>query len=259
MSNLVNAVKTINTDDINLDPPETVPNLYAWWRSDSGVTKDNNDKVGIWMDRTANQIPLAQASPSYKPQFYTSQINGHASIRGFTDASTAMPLTTTKTFTVTGDFTIFMVCKSNDTVNTAGSRIAAVMGTANLSHYTAFYHPRSAIPANHWFNKYTGSDIISAYANTAGTMNAWKYLTWSGGSASNASYVNGAAQTLTYTTGNASTDGQLTQTTHFSIMGSPSLSGAYNGEFAEIIVYKKVLDSTERGIVHTYLAARYGL
>lgn len=56
---------------------DSVPGLIAWYKADSGITKDAGNLVSVWADQSDSGFHLAQPTSTNQPLYVENVINGH--------------------------------------------------------------------------------------------------------------------------------------------------------------------------------------
>lgn len=211
--------------------PIQLPNLWAWYRSDQGVTAGGGGEVLQWADITGSGRDLVQGSDPEKPILTANEINGHSAIifDGVDDymktpiAALAPPMTV---------FIIF-----SQITWTAGRRI---YDTQNEGRQQLFQNGASpAITQN-------GTNSTNMPVGTFALVTA----TYSG-----------ASDTVQVNNNAASTGGSSP-----AVDGAGFTLGAYgntlfpsNISVAEVIIMTSVADADQMAAVQTYVTNRYGI
>lgn len=205
------------------------------WLDASNLSLNNNDLVSSWLDQSGNSNNADQVTSSFQPTFKTSQLNGHAAIE-FDGNDNYLELTNHIT---TGDISYFVIYSK------FSSNIRALL---NTNKHFLFSEGGRATPiygspeTRYRINKSDNSFSVFS-AHTDGST-----------SGSNLSLYNG------------SNSSSFTRTSIFNTSTSAvgaRISGTYgmffSGQIAEVIIYNAVLNSAQRRIISSYLAAKYNL
>jgi lysophospholipase L1-like esterase len=203
-------------------------NLYAHWKADS-LTLNDGDDVATWLDETANNIDIAQATVGKRPHFKTNILNGYPVVRFTASASHVL----TASMTLAQPFSIFIVKKQ--------STEASAYYMTGGSTWTWGYSPG------------VDQDFFNPpdwYPNTGFDSTAWHYLCAIMGSTDK--YVqDGTTMTMT---GSAPTSG-------FTAMwlGGQDAVSFWDGDIAEVIIYNELISDGNRATVEAYITEKYGL
>ena len=213
--------------------------LAAWFRGDLGVTTSSGS-VTQWVDQSSNQYSVSQTAGSNAPTVGA-------------DSTTGIPLlafngsqylaNSSDQASVTGDVTIITVSSTTTPTATAN---ALLVGSAGSNQ------ARGVGTDSNDQGYYNGSDISDGGALPTSSGLNISTVTYSQ-SASLASFysqgvTNGTASSTCATVAPGMTIGSL-------LSYSPYLG--WNGNIAEIIVYNRVLTTSERQQIELYLANKY--
>ena len=201
----------------------TVSNLRAWYKADVGITL-NVTTVSQWNDQSGGGNHLIGTSTA-QPLYVASSLNGLPTILfdGINDSlRMASPITG---FT---NVTYFIVIKRN-----SSALGVSIGGDANNYHYgndsTTLYSG---------FNSKAGTTTTSTWYVRSGTGTG-SVATW---------YSDGVLLT---------SHSQFGQFNAFQSVGDWNGTYFTSGNIAEVLIYDKVLNSTERGVVDVYLRAKW--
>ena len=236
--------------------PQGVAGLAHWWRADSLVALGvaNGGAVGgagaEWVDKVAGAI-ASQATANLRPTLVTSSINAKPAVKfeGFFSTNSDN-LDFLPTFTMTGDFTTFVVAQFTNFANGCshaflnGAPLNCAVGVfKSATNYGS--QTRVDSGANQSFAAYSGVNpdtVAHCITNRR-----------SGAAAGNQSaFFNGAQQqTLTL-------NGTYTVTRI--CLGAPTFAVDYSVVIPEILHYNRALTDAEVVSVYTnYLKRRYAL
>lgn len=226
--------------------------LKMWYRADNGVSV-----TGSTVDGWANsvQIPALDLSESgsNRPTLVTNAVNGYPEIsfNGTNRLVTAIGAITTTNF-VTNQASTFVVARADNTTQSS-----TVYTTDPLETSTRF---SNHIPWNG--NVYY--DIGTCCDNrieVTGLSNLTSYSVWSYDAASTGVgrqlYRNGSQ---VQSVGMPSSTYNSHATQRFNIGGNTSNGiPGFEGDIAEVIIFREKINSVQRVIIQNYLAAKYGL
>ena len=216
-----------------------------WLRADRGPVKDgglpaiDGDRVRIWKDQSGNHHDPTQPSVSGQAVLAGSSVGTMPSLR-FDGANTNY---IHEMGALSAPLTIFAVSRFNDvtadqSVFTLGD--AGIDYTASLSRDTdKRYYSLTGV------KKY--GPVINADSNLIFEVNhritpAFHQLA-----------LNGSVQPVEDFDNPLATDGSL------HIGSSGTMSGYFNGDLAELIMYNKNVNKAQEIIINNYLAAKYGI
>ncbi len=218
--------------------------LKAWYSADTNVFSDagvtaatNGQTIRQWNDRSGNSNHLSQSTSGARPTFIASGVNGLPIVR-FNGTSNFMAMTSAVTLT---DLTIIAVLKI-----ASGSASRALFSSTtddDLVDYNVgatgrarMYNPNEVLIDGMTPD---GSFIVSTFQNTSNTGTGYK---------------NG-------TQGTYPVSQNLTGGLTFDLVGyyRPFNDFFMSGDIAEIIVIDSSITANQRGLIHKYLATKYGL
>jgi hypothetical protein len=246
--NGLNAVTGIPVDDPSYPTSGLVANFDATDPLATGTPPANGTLMSSWVDLVAGLTYAA--STTERPTFVTSGSNSKNCLRFngtsnvLTAQSTSLPWTTAASF--------FIVCTratSNDRYlvgadNTDGNSPAIIVNYDNGGRRNfEWYFGRSGI---------TERSILDT--SSALTLNICAILRTNGGGAGTLKgYFNGTEAFSTAST--ADITGKVMR-----FIGAPStlyLSSAFDGDICQIMMYNRIVDSTERAQITSYLANKW--
>ncbi|MEQ1734496.1 MAG: hypothetical protein ABL940_12540, partial [Bacteroidia bacterium] len=222
--------------------PSTITGLKLWLQADSGITQSGAN-VTSWADNSGNANNAQQSNINAQPILATNVLNGHSAIHfngnTFLNGNTISGLSTSS-------LTIFVVASGgvmSDSYNVlfdigpyAPGGMWLSKNTQDFTIYSnnAIYSTTSSLLYN------TGFDPkIFQYKKQFG-VSAESYLnTLLSGSSSDAPFIN------------AFVNGA------YAVGGDPTYYGLWNGNVFEIILFDRLLSTTENTMVNNYLASRY--
>jgi len=226
----------------NNSTPLTVSGLYAWFRSDLGISL-NGSTVSAWADQSGNGRDLTQSTASKQPTYNAtdSQYNNKPSLT-FTAASQTVLTNSAYTFST---YTVFLVCK----VTAAGYFF--IRGTTpNLDAYYSTGSPEM-------FCRRTGpltstkSFTVSQVSLTPKTYMA----IMDGTHAGHLFKANGS--TVTTSDGSTNSPGSASSGSGAFRLFSDNSSDFSSGTIAELIIYTPSISTFDILTIENYLRTRY--
>jgi hypothetical protein len=210
-------------------------NMMAWWKADAGVSTSEGS-VTQWADQSGNARHL---TPGSSPTLASSVINGQPAL-SFTEGN---KLEVSGGVSVTSPFSYVVIAYSTTDISTRSTTI--------ISSYDTSFNGQLYLGDGNRVQMYNDGNWISSFIDTPVTNNWLKIYNIFDG-ASSSMYVNNDA--LNPQTGTMATTG-------FSgwSVGGPFYGGDFAGYIAEIIIYNKALDSTDRSQLNSYFSSKYGL
>lgn len=215
--------------------------LVTWLRSDVGVTYDGSNNVSAWADQSGKGANATTSGSM--PTRIASGINGLPSISFASSQFLNLPaLTEYSNFTQ--GITAFVVAKQT------GATGGSFFGLSNASNADAvFFGPSSSTSLQ--LSVYTGTTATNLTATSALDNNFHVYEAVHNGGTVASLFKDGAQlaqgvsmNPITNTTRSVNTIGKGTAN--------------FQGQIAEILIYRKELQPDERREVENYLLARYG-
>jgi hypothetical protein len=217
--------------------PPSSANLKLWLKPESLSALSNNDPVGTWPDSSGNSADVTQTTVGLKPLYKTNQLNGVAGVAFDGIDDNLFNSNAPQASTV---YTMFMVLKFT---SATGTEVPFRIGEN----------------AGYGMYKGTGNRtvlhrLVADCVDAAATTNAeyWSAVRTSAPLLS--FFVNGASQSVTNSTSNATAPESAT---HVGRFGGAGLYFA--GTLFEILCYNTNLGTTDRQTVEAYLAAKYAL
>jgi hypothetical protein len=222
--------------------PSTITGLKLWLLADSGITQSGAN-VTSWADNSGNANNAQQSNINAQPILATNVLNGRSAIHfngnTFLNGNTISGLSTSS-------LTIFVVAS----------------GGAMSDSYNVLFDIGPYAPGGMWLSKntqdftiYSNNAIYSTTSsllyNTGFDPKIFQYKKQFGVSAE--SYLNtlllGSSSDAPFI--NAFVNGA------YAVGGDPTYYGLWNGNVFEIILFDRLLSTTENTIVNNYLASRY--
>ena len=245
-------VITLSGNSYNTFSPLSVMNLVCWLDANdpygNGTAMSNGAQVSTWYDKSGLSNNLTQTNGSYMPTYSTNIRNGLNAI--YLNGSQFM-LNTTVPFPA-GNYSVFAVC---DLTSNNGSWSRLINGTVNDAQL--LFGTNNGYDVDGLGN---GSGWIDLGNTTIGGTSQYVYNSWylkeiinSGTSTGWQPYING-------TTCDPRNATSTIAFTGFELGGHASgANQPWIGYVAEILIFNRALNTTERQNVEGYLAGKWGL
>jgi hypothetical protein len=233
--------------------PPVLHGLKGLWRAD-GAVRLSGGNVATWVDESGNGNDFVRTQAGAEALLVASTLNGRPAVRS----------------TITG-VTTQLACP-NPLVGATAAEIIAVMksrtgaGTDNHTAWAWGGYYNTAPNSYCGYFAYTDEKIYDDFGSTtrpassAVTGNAVRspfiFDAMVSGSTKD-SYVNGTSQHIQNAVAN--TIGWATTAYLGSTPGTSDFSGCWEGDFYEIMVFNRVLSSTERALIYSYINGRWGV
>jgi len=225
--------------------PPGLSGCVLWLRSDTGLTM-NGANVSAWADLSGNGNNASQGASTRQPAFNTRQINGQPSL--FFDPSTSgsekyMNLSNSlASLSALHAFVVHrrLTATESNNAKTGFWKLGTAAGAAAMPGTDGNIYDDCGSTASHA----CGAPVV-----TLTTSQVYEVTSQSG---SWANGLNGVAQfsTASNTVGGSSTA---------QIGGNSGFGNFYNGDWAEMILFNRILATPERALVIGYLNGRYAL
>lgn len=217
--------------------PASLSGLGAWYKADALALSDGA-AVSSWADSSSGLFTATQATGSKQPTYKANQVNGLPAV--LFNVANHQYLTSGADATLASGCTLFAVVNP-----TVVNIFQAIFGpsTANGFEYLLTTAGKQRI----------SGPSLSSTATTVQTAGAWTRFSVDYDGTSAFHFFNkGTAD------GNSTV--ALATTSSTAVIGAHNagVTQWWSGYIAEIIVYGRVLNSTERGQVDTYLSGKYG-
>lgn len=239
---------TVTTAYIQIDPlVQNVPTggLQVWFKADNGVTTSGSN-VTDWQDMGPSKNNAAQATSSAQPTLTTNAINGHPTV----------------TFDGTDDFLQI----SANLSNFQGANVFIVTKPNNSSANARFFEFCNGSASNNIYMSQPNSTDVSFYCYSGSSSS--NITSTSAVSTSQYQLVegyqdnNGKGQILTDgvlgASGSLNNAAGATRNNNY-IGRDQGNSVFFQGEIAEILIYRQTMTELDRYRVRGYLYARYAL
>jgi hypothetical protein len=225
--------------------------LTAWLRADVGVQLDGSEAISDWSDLTPHANDAQQDNSGLRPSVSTTTINGQSAIH-FDGTTTFLDLPPC----VPDDFSIFVVFRSTKSTGNGGqwfygagivdAETSGVVNDFGLSLdangevLTGVGNPDTSIVSLHGgYND--GNPHLAAFTRTEATGVFTQHVD---------SILQGIIA------GNTST---LLAPPRITIGATQTLANYFNGDIAEILIYDRVLSTSEEQQIESYLMKKYGI
>lgn len=244
-----------------------VDGLVLWLRADSLITKDGSNSVSEWGDLSDQENNFVQSTSSKRPLWVSSVVNSKPALR-FDGSDDIM--SSVKSLNLTAGSSIFIVAKNRVRKSNNGLFRVAAAEIGVASDLELFWEA-GTIPS-------TGGNFVAtsnrpATGNTgltfkidndAGPISGTYYMVSNHyiSNGNHAYYMNSKGMELNY--GSAQTmQLPLGTNTAFIGLGINTASGSsvnyLDGDIAEIMVFDRAVMNSERILIESRLAARYGI
>ena len=245
--------KVLSQSEISIlsegNKPGAAVGLSLWLKADAGITLSGTD-VTSWVDQSGNNHNFAQGTTANQPDKITSTVNFNPviSFDGINDVLTA------STF-LFYPYHIFSVLRNPDTG--ANQRTFFGTNTPDGPDYS------SAMKAND-----TSGNAVSSYflggsavsAETPSLDNEFYLHTGLLGNRDSTSYLDINAKNMASSTPVSGSFASVTQAAVGSgYTSGTTLSGYFQGDLSELIVYSGEMSNTEKQKIESYLGIKYGL
>lgn len=238
---------TVVTDLTNQAPGGVIANLYTWYRADKGVTTATG--VSLWADQSVSAKDGAQATAGSQPVYNTTSnlINFNPDL-GF-DGTNDVLANSAISHTATNGEDFFAVVLPNSVPG--GFHDIIGLGTlASTNTATEFRYNSNRI-------EYLANNGVVQFVTNPAASNGLVQL--ANGYRNNAGAANLLLNGATVASGTIS---QLPVANYLNIgarRAAAANSFFFNGQVAEVAIYNRQLDPTERQKVASYLAIKYGI
>jgi hypothetical protein len=222
--------------------------LQVWLKADAGTsTTTNGANISSWSDQSGNGRNATMATSSKQPVYHSSVVNGLPAI--YTNGGPRF-LELDLSSIANGEFTIFAVTQR---------------ATSNIFNYFIGIYPGVSSNGNLslGFRQSSQSNLTLPTGSSRGTITGYAGAN-EPATAMWTDYSSTATRRVTLTQDGVEkqvtgSGGTITAQTGIGQIGRGSNTAGFNGYISEIIVYNRVLTSTERNQIQTYLAVKYGL
>lgn len=267
-----------------------VAGAWGWWdATDSSTITASAGAVSGWADKSGNARHFVQTTGGNKPTTGTRTIGGLNAldfVQANTTHMTATGITNTPAnldewtcyFVYQNDiravghqeaYTLFginptagyggrgLIAQASRMVVTVGQGFATFVGSGGNAPFAAGNQGSYRM----WGNHNPVPRISEATVENAAFPQLPGWQSDSGGTSFPTGDVDGAIPFIINTTNvwATTTANALAVVGVFWDSGAPAPTNIYDGSIAEIVIYRRLLNSTERNLVRTYLQVKYGL
>lgn len=231
-----------------------IADLMVWYETSMESSflfseEKNGSTISVWYDNSSNpqKTNATQSTSDYKPIFYENIFNGSIPAIRFDGIDDY--LSTDLSLLVGASYTVFVV----EQRRSSASSMMFIAGSANSSSPTNIqlgYASNTSITQAHSNTAaLTSTYTVSSYSSATPTIHTFWFST-SGGQKY---WANGGSST------DADKSSMTTAITSYasSSIGRYASSNFFNGDIAEIIIFKRALQTQERQMVETYLSQKY--
>lgn len=228
--------------------PSEIAGLVLWLDAEVGITVMGAG-VSAWLDQSGEGNNAAQTTDADRPAFNATGIGSKPSLTFDSSNTEDMDIADANSLDLTGDFTMYCVCKpasfANTTILNKGStdyrwRLTVEASEGNQDLLT---NPGSIALTSDEEQILANEEVILEISHKAG-----------GGTALCKFTKSGVSMGFDFPTG-ATIDTSTAQI----FLGSAAGSNYFNGEVAQVLQYDRLITTGERNLVGNYLADRYGL
>ncbi|MGV3773904.1 MAG: LamG-like jellyroll fold domain-containing protein, partial [Verrucomicrobiales bacterium] len=232
------------------NPPVPAEGLKLWLRADQGVTTATGGAVTLWADFSGSFNNASQAITDQAPTVLANAVNGKPAIH-FDGADDYLSVGSSPSLALTDDLTTFFVVRMDDF---AGYHAVWTKTSGNQAQPFDWYTlPETGVPQ--LFRGGAGG-FDTAQGVTALVEDEFAVVGF------DVDNVNATANHYL----NGENNGSLFITRPAANAGTPLLIGTrgdlftkMKGDIAEIIIYDRLLNESERGAVMNYLNERYSI
>lgn len=213
---------------------------------------DDATAISTWYDLNPQAVVknhATQTTTNNQPKVYFNVINSSIPVVRFDGSTSYMRYNGTEL--ANSAYTVFVVDQRRS--NKTNNYFLAGTTSANNQNLHLGYRSNSVVTQAHYSNDV---DInVTSYTAPVPTMHVFNFDTTSGKRYYNYSNANTTTNPITLTTAQVNT---LTAYAGAQI-GAFSTVHYFNGDIAEIIIFKRKLTATERIAVTNYLSKKYGI
>ncbi|MFC1659029.1 LamG-like jellyroll fold domain-containing protein [Pseudomonadota bacterium] len=199
--------------------------LWLDANDESTITKDGDNKVSTWSDKSGNGNNATQGTSTYQPTYLPDGLSGKGTI--YFDATDDRMATS---LNLSSPYSVFVVFNYKSSVSAARRAIRGDTNNWLIGPYT------------NTIDHYAGGWVSNSFSLTQNTF----YVT---------SAINTGSASTFYIDGvnNTQNSGYVTPPGIVSLGASSSVTEPLDGDIAEVIIYNRALSDTERQEVENYL------
>jgi len=249
-----------STGTASLGVPDTLPNLFAWYRADLGITL-NGSNVSAWADQKAPAQDGVQGTAVNQPPWVSSDanFNNNSSIGPFDASNDSINFGSTANewnFMHDGSgMTVALVFRTG-----SFAAIRRIFDSQNANNFTrgVSIFTTAATPSVLNVVMGNGSAATVSLSTTASiTANTLYRMTFRHQTTQTPDYtmlINGTTRTGNNLAATSSSDASFVPCVGKGVSGG---SQPFDGYVAEVIVYNGYLSDADNTTLHTYLSGRY--
>lgn len=230
------------TDTPSDTPGGVSSGLAMWFKADTLGLADGT-AVSTWADQSGNALDLTQATSGNRPLCKTAILNGLPVVR-FDGVNDYLIRTTANALFTSSAYSIFVVAVPRGGAGAFRGIVGNPGGTTN--GYVLYASNANTLQINYaGANTGTGAVAVGTPFVGATTCDGSNTIV----------YLNGASagsRTATYTP--PTVGGEFIIGANRQLLEFP-----FSGDVAEVVLYNRVVNSTERAAVTAYLGAKYGI
>ncbi|MBK8658849.1 MAG: PKD domain-containing protein [Bacteroidetes bacterium] len=247
-ANFCGTTTASNIHSIEIFTPGNVPNLAVWLRADSGVVLSGGT-VSQWSDGSGNNLHASQSTPANAPSVVSNVtlLNNKPAL--LFDGSNDVLNGLTIPGIDASSSSVFVVTKGNAQTGV----LAGIFNIGTLNNgmwlYRRMFTGRLTL-INDYVNNTQILDVPNSMPNTGFRYGLFGMVKNFG--SESRLYINSTESAYS---SSAALSGTFMNSNY--VLGFGQGYGYYNGEIAEVIVYKKALSGAERTQVENYLYTKY--
>ncbi len=222
--------------------PGSVASNFMWYKANANVT--GTTSVSAWGDQSGNGLNLSQSTSGNQPALSEGAINFNPAI-SFDGSSDFFSAPISLNYSLFPDLTIIAVYQPD--IDNAGG----VWGEDD-GGWDRFLLDGNSTTLNNIVSDGVGGNTGISNLFTANQTSLTTVLYDQGVSSGSSVFVNGTSQS-TFTANHSATSANL----QIGALGSGNYF--FDGEIAEVILYNRLLGTTHRQKVESYLAIKYGV
>lgn len=221
--------------------------LQIWLKSNAGITKDGSNYVGTWADQSGGGRNVTQSTQNYKPLWVNNVVNGYPVIRFAGNDDVLKTASGVRPINGTTAFTTFTVNKwISFTLTNSYQRMWWEGSTSTTNGYGLYINSATTpkIKAS-WGSSSglmtdSGTEALGKWYQTITTYDQSNHKMWVNGA-----YIGSAAKT-----------GSNINTGVLNVGNYNTNNQGFNGDMTELLMYNRVLASSEQAQVQAYLNAK---
>lgn len=223
-----------------LPTPTVASGLRVWLRADQGVVKDGSNAVTQWADRSGNHFHVSGTGPSW----VASGLNSQPAVEF--NGSSVLSSATSDVQDGGANVTVFAVVQSNSNMQD----VSTVLNFGNHGGGAGGYALKHMNLAG-WFR------FNLLWATSGANTNGGPDGIYIGETPQVISYVRNGANHKGYRSGALDLSATVTGDAISAPPAVLEIGASFGGRIAELLVYNRALNDTERGQVEQALISRY--